>query len=843
MKYVDFEAVTDRESEAANAAATWEQRDLRVTIFIDSDSPELITAMPQLGMGSVGGVWQAATSAVQGTLWRTASIDPTVAANITAADMILPGAATRMLGVVRQTVLVGADKQMPGDMLAVLSKAAAGLVGDARAGVTLAPDDFERAQPLPQPLRWGGAEAGDLADSITACEEMLRSAKVDASKAPPVGDVDLAAFQAMPGNSAKTQAEANAEKLAQHYRNVDVANNRVVTYQERLGSLRAQAKGGALLATLDLADFKLADFLEDGRCGLWGELVEFFGNCAKANDRGEGSHFALQVRTLVEAAAALADTPVEQFLGDKALASAAIASMWRARRPPRFLAQVPINPAQSRIRLRQRIRAGGMPLEAFTADPRAAVGSAPSLRSLFAGAMSDEAALLEQQRGTNRHPPAEGGGQLSKAEREEVDVNACALRRDAWLRGATAAELVEALPQLALALLDKTLSIAVIEELEVKLQRDHGEVLGSIASAKLEWPARLTRTREAAEAVKRLQASAAAGGAPAGKEVSFGAGVSGVPNAFKTQWLAVRESGSGYSSIVQALQDVFADPTIPRREMGARLIDAMVTPPHGLAPMAVFHQMASGALDPDALEPELKFLKQRITGAWPQLLGKIARDFVATSADHKTAMTGFVLPRLDAQRKQQASKGEELNFVDAYEVAKWARHGDWQMQQPTEITLAASYRPDLFLKLLRDPDFVNFVLDYWGAQGAAGEADEDNPESLLSQFQTLRRLDKEYGKTGEEAIMAMAREALQQHYKYLGHKCSVVYTSKNPGMSMPEAGCDPVWIAHFAEAEIALREAQKAVKRQRLGEKFGLSTSLGLSSNAGAGPSDAASKP
>ena len=96
-------------------------------------------------------------------------------------------------------------------------------------------------------------------------------------------------------------------------------------------------------ATLDLADFKLVDFLEDSRCGLWGELVEFFGNCAKANDRGEGSHFALQVRTLVEAAAALAATPVEQFLGDKALAiydqrgsrkSTVDRFSWQVRPPP-----------------------------------------------------------------------------------------------------------------------------------------------------------------------------------------------------------------------------------------------------------------------------------------------------------------------------------------------------------------------------------------------------------------------------------------------------------------------------------------------------------------------------
>ena len=842
MKYVDYEAVTDRADEAANATATWDARDLRVMILADTDSPNLLAAVPQLGVSSEGGVVQAPTPFVQGTVWRTASINPSAAANVTAVDMILPGAATRIMGVIKQNVLTEADKQMPGDMLAGITKAAAGLSGDAKTGATLAPDDFEQAQPLPQPLRWGGAEAVGLADSIDACAEMLRKAKADASKALPAGDADLDAFRARPSiGEGGTQEGANAARLAQHHRDVDAANVRVVAAQERLGSLRGQAKGGALQTTMDLSDFRLSDFMEDGRCSLWGELVEFLGHCAKASDRGEGSHFALQVRTLVEAAAALADTPVEQFLGDKALASAAIASMWRARRPPQFLAQVPHDAAQSRIRLRQRLKVGGMPIEAFTADPRAAIGSAPFLRSLFAGAMCDKAALLEQQRGTNRHP--EGGGEMSKAERDEVDVSACNLRREAWLRGASAAELIEVLPQLALGLLGKELSIAVIGELEAKLQTSHGEALGSIASAKMGWQARLKRVHESAEATKRLQQGGA--GAPA-KEVGFGAGVSGVPNAFKTQWIAARENGSGYASIVQSIKDIFADTSIPRHEMGARLLEAMVTPyipgPErtALPPMAVFLQMASGALDADACDSELGFLKQRITGAWPQLLGKIARDFVATSAEHRTAMTGFTLPRLDAQRKQQATKGDELNFVDAHQCAVWARHGDWQMMQPDEITLEASYEPDLFLKLLRDKDFVNFVLDYWSAQGAVGEDDDRNPDSLLSQFETLRRLDKEYGKTGEEALLAMASTALQAHYKYLGHKCSIVYSSKNPGMSMPEPGCDPIYIAHFADAEVALAEAQKLVKKQRLGDRFGLSAPMGLASSAGAGPSGAA---
>ena len=121
---------------------------------------------------------------------------------------------------------------------------------------------------------------------------------------------------------------------------------------------------------------------------------------------------------------------------------------------------------------------------------------------------------------------------MSKAERDEVDVSACNLRREAWLRGASAAELIEVLPPLALGLLDKEISIAVIGELEVKLQSNHGEALGSIASAKMGWQARLKRVHESAEATKRLQLAGA--GVPA-KEVGFGAGASGVPNAFRTQ--------------------------------------------------------------------------------------------------------------------------------------------------------------------------------------------------------------------------------------------------------------------------------------------------------------------
>ena len=45
MKYVDYEAVTDRADEAANATATWEARDLRVMIFADTDSPNPLAAV------------------------------------------------------------------------------------------------------------------------------------------------------------------------------------------------------------------------------------------------------------------------------------------------------------------------------------------------------------------------------------------------------------------------------------------------------------------------------------------------------------------------------------------------------------------------------------------------------------------------------------------------------------------------------------------------------------------------------------------------------------------------------------------------------------------------------
>ena len=67
MKYVDYEA--------ANATATWEARDLRVMILADTDSPDLLAAVPQLGVSREGGVVQAPTPFVQGTLWRTASIN------------------------------------------------------------------------------------------------------------------------------------------------------------------------------------------------------------------------------------------------------------------------------------------------------------------------------------------------------------------------------------------------------------------------------------------------------------------------------------------------------------------------------------------------------------------------------------------------------------------------------------------------------------------------------------------------------------------------------------------------------------------------------------------------
>ena len=193
-----------------------------------------------------------------------------------------------------------------------------------------------------------GQAAAGVSAALSTCKTLLAGATARAARPAPTGDADLVAWKAKTGNQNLTQGEADTLAGEKHSQEVDLANVQIITYQGQLSALLAQASGGAICEMLGPEDFKMADFLENGSTRLWGELIEAFGDYAKASERAEGSHFSRQVHALVEAAATFTNTSVAEVLADKAAAGEAIAAVWKARRLPHFLAFVPRDPAHTR---------------------------------------------------------------------------------------------------------------------------------------------------------------------------------------------------------------------------------------------------------------------------------------------------------------------------------------------------------------------------------------------------------------------------------------------------------------------------------------------------------------
>ena len=99
MKYIEYELVTDRPSDAENRAATWANRSLVDIVLSEDDQPSWWTAVPQLGVVQLGGVWKAPTPAMWGLTLRISGVDPAAAVGVTAAHILLPETAARIMGV------------------------------------------------------------------------------------------------------------------------------------------------------------------------------------------------------------------------------------------------------------------------------------------------------------------------------------------------------------------------------------------------------------------------------------------------------------------------------------------------------------------------------------------------------------------------------------------------------------------------------------------------------------------------------------------------------------------------------------------------------------------------
>ena len=53
MKYIEYELVTDRQTDAENRTATWANRSLVDIVFTEDDQPSWWTAVPQLSLGQL----------------------------------------------------------------------------------------------------------------------------------------------------------------------------------------------------------------------------------------------------------------------------------------------------------------------------------------------------------------------------------------------------------------------------------------------------------------------------------------------------------------------------------------------------------------------------------------------------------------------------------------------------------------------------------------------------------------------------------------------------------------------------------------------------------------------
>ena len=189
MRYIDFVTVTDRATEAENRTATWANRSLVDIVFTEDDQPSWWTAVPQLSLGQLGGEWKAPTPAVRGMTLRIGFVDPAAAMGFTAAQIILPDTASRIMGVLRRVLKSSLAAYLYGDTIVAISKAAAEFGPADKAAVTLTLADFEDVEPGPQtkPL-WGGQAAAGVSAALSTCKMLLAGATARAARPAPTGD-------------------------------------------------------------------------------------------------------------------------------------------------------------------------------------------------------------------------------------------------------------------------------------------------------------------------------------------------------------------------------------------------------------------------------------------------------------------------------------------------------------------------------------------------------------------------------------------------------------------------------------------------------------------------------